>query len=122
MVSGNDGRRIVSLFDRALVVHLICDWLLQNHWMAVNKSNLRHPAAWIHSSIHFVGLLLVFSPFVALLLALSHLLIDIRQPLIWWRRVFGQTTTGDAALHVSFWSDQVAHITLLALASLAVSV
>lgn len=25
-------------------LHLIIDWLLQNEWMAVNKTQVRHPA------------------------------------------------------------------------------
>jgi hypothetical protein len=57
---------------------------------------------------------------MALLLALSHLLIDTRVPLAWWRRIFRQTTTGEAALHVAMWSDQVAHISMLAIAALIV--
>ncbi len=103
-----------------IVIHLFCDWILQNDWMARNKSNLRHRAAYVHSSIHLLGLLLIFSWWMALLLALSHLLIDTRVPLAWWRRIFRQTTTGEAALHVAMWSDQVAHISMLAIAALIV--
>jgi hypothetical protein len=100
------------------IVHLFCDWLLQNDWMARNKSNLRHPAAYVHSGIHLAGLLLMFSWWMAILLAISHLLIDSRVPLTWWRRVYRQTTTGEVALHVAIWSDQVVHITMLAIAAL----
>ncbi len=107
-------------FVWAFVIHLIGDWLLQNDWMARNKSNLRHPAAWLHSGLHYLGLLLIFPIWMAALVALSHLLIDTRIPLVWWRRVYRQTQKGEIALHVALWSDQVAHIAVLALASLIV--
>jgi len=103
-----------------LVVHLFCDWLLQNDWMASHKASLKHPAAWIHSGIHLAGLLLIFPPLAALIVAITHLLIDTRLPLIAWRNILRQTRTGPAALHVAMWGDQVAHITVLALAALIV--
>src|SRR5712692_7579320 len=103
-----------------IVVHLVADWIFQNRWQADNKSSLLHPASWIHSGIHFLGLLLIFSPVVALAIALIHLLIDTRVPLVWWRKFYRQTTTGDVALHVAMWSDQVCHITVLAIAALIV--
>jgi hypothetical protein len=104
-----------------IAIHLFCDWLLQNDWQARNKSNLLHPAAWIHSGIHFLGLLLIFSPLIALLIAIIHVLIDTRVPLTWWRKVFRQTQTGDVALHVAMWSDQVAHITVLAIVAFLIA-
>ena len=103
------------LLTWGIAIHLFCDWLLQNDWMARYKSDLRHPAAYVHSGIHFLGLLLIFSPLIALLIAIIHLLIDTRVPLIWWRRIFRQTTIGDVALHVALWGDQVAHITVIAI-------
>jgi hypothetical protein len=103
-----------------IVIHLFCDWILQNSWMSDNKSNLLHPASSIHSGIHLIGLLLIFYPvwWMAALVALSHLLIDTRVPLTWWRKFYRQTTEGDIALHVALWSDQVLHITVLAIAAL----
>lgn len=103
-----------------IVIHLFCDWILQNHWMAQNKSNLLHPASYVHSGIHLVGLLLIFPWYAALAIALSHLLIDTRKPLLWWRVFFRQTQTGDVALHVALWSDQVAHIVVIAIAALII--
>lgn len=103
-----------------IVIHLFCDWILQNNWQARNKSSLLHPAAYIHSGIHLAGLLIIFPWYIALAIAVSHILIDTRVPLAWWRRFFRQTTTGDAAMHVAMWSDQVAHITILAIAALVV--
>jgi len=103
-----------------IVIHLFCDWLLQNHAISQNKSNLLHPASWIHSGIHLIGIWLIFPTWMAVLIALSHLLIDTRVPLQWWRKFYRQTTEGDIALHVSIWSDQVLHIVVLAIAALVV--
>jgi hypothetical protein len=105
-----------------IVVHLICDWLLQNEYLAVNKVSLRHPAAYVHSGIHLAGLLLVFPPLPAACLAVSHLLIDTRKPLEWWRETFNQTRdpANPASMHVAMWSDQVLHVACLAVAAGAV--
>lgn len=114
------GLHATSLLIWGIAIHLFCDWILQNDWQARNKSNLLHPAAYVHSGIHFVGLLLIFSPVWALVIALVHLLIDTRVPLQFWRKIYRQTTTGDVALHVAMWGDQVCHITVLAIAALII--
>lgn len=105
----------MSLFEKALVVHLVGDWLLQNEWMARFKGSLRHPAAWIHATIHGVLLGLVLGWLGGIVLGLVHLLIDTRVPLRWWSRVFMQTHAGDIGTHVQIWSDQVLHIATIAL-------
>lgn len=105
-----------------VTVHLFADWFLQNHWMSTYKSNLIHPAGWVHGAIHFAFLLLVFPPLWALVIACIHILIDTRRPLAWWRKVYRQTTTGDVALHVAIWQDQVAHWLIICLAALAMSI
>lgn len=102
-----------DLIILGIVIHLVCDWLLQNHWMATNKANLRHPAGYVHAGIHTLGLLLVFPPAWALAIGIIHLLVDTRVPLIWWRRVFRQTTEGPYAVPVAIWGDQVVHITVI---------
>lgn len=101
------------------LAHLAADFLLQNEWMAEHKVSLRHPAAWVHAGIHGAALALVFPPVAALLLAFSHLLVDTRVPLQWWRRVFGQTRNleNPVSLHVAIWSDQVLHLGLIAAAA-----
>lgn len=104
-----------------IVIHLIADWLLQNEWMAVYKVDLRHPAAWVHSGIHTVGLFLLFNPLVALLIGISHLLIDTRVPLLWWMRIIKQVPKDARLPIVETWLDQVMHITVLAVAALAQS-
>lgn len=101
-----------------LAAHLCVDFLLQNEWMAVNKTSLRHPAAWVHSGLQLLGALLVFPAWAALLLAVTHLLIDTRHPLNWWRRIMRQAQGGPIFLPLSIWQDQVAHILCLALVAL----
>lgn len=110
----------MTLFERALVVHLVCDWLLQNEWMAMNKTDLKHPAAWVHSGIHAIGLTFAFPVWIAVIIGLTHLLIDTRTPLVKWRQLIKQTTdpANPATIHVAFWGDQVAHIGVLAMAVL----
>lgn len=102
-----------------MVAHTISDWFLQNEWQAVSKTNWRHPAAWVHSGFHFIALLFVFVPVVALCLAVSHFLIDLRKPLEWWRKTIRQTTdpANPVSLHVAIWQDQCAHVLCLAIAS-----
>lgn len=100
-----------------IVVHLACDWMLQNEWMAVNKMKRRvpamrpgdglitpprmyqpsarwwdrHPAAYVHSGIHLAGMLLVFPWWAAVVIATTHLLIDTRVPVVWWSQLIRQT-------------------------------
>ena len=111
---------ITQLAFWGVTAHLFADWLLQNHWMATYKSSLKHPAAWVHGGIHFLFMLLVFPPAWALVIATVHILIDTRRPLIWWRKTYRQTQTGDAALHVAIWGDQVAHWLVIAAVAILV--
>jgi len=92
-----------------ITIHLVVDWIFQNEWMALNKANLKHPAAYVHAGLHLAGLLLVFPFNWALTIAIWHLYVDTRIPLKWWRRVYKQTTVGDMATHVAIWQDQVMH-------------
>jgi hypothetical protein len=105
---------MLTLFERGLIAHLVADWLLQNDWMARNKTNLRHPAAWTHAAIHALLLGLALGWQGGLVLAILHLLLDTREPLRWWQRVFRQTREGPAALATAMWADQVVHLVLIA--------
>ncbi|MEZ4557838.1 MAG: hypothetical protein R2854_15585 [Caldilineaceae bacterium] len=60
----------------AIIIHLLADWPLQTEWMAAHKSNLTHPAAWVHSGVHTALLLLILTWPLALLVGVTHLLID----------------------------------------------
>jgi hypothetical protein len=105
----------MTLFEKALVMHLIGDWLLQNDWMARCKSALRHPAAWVHAGIHTLLLSLVLGWIGGVVLGLVHMLVDTRVPQRWWSRAFSQTQSGEMATHVMIWGDQVIHISTIAL-------
>jgi hypothetical protein len=93
-----------------IVLHLVSDWGFQNHWQAANKTSLLHPAARVHSGIHLAFYLLLFPWPVALGIAVVHLLIDTRVPLVWWRTIIKQTMDGPIAMHCAIWLDQVVHI------------
>lgn len=128
---------MADLFVLGLIAHLVADWFLQNAWQANNKSNLRHPAAWVHWCLHNACMLVawwytnphatVASLWGALIVPVTHLLIDTRKPLVWWRKLIGQTVVdpeqdpgsfhNQAATHVAFWQDQAAHIIVLGIAS-----
>ena len=105
---------MLTLFEQAIVMHLIGDWILQNHWMAENKPNLRHPAAWIHTAIHIVLQSLVLGLLAGVVLGILHMLIDTRLPFRWWRDNFKMTAEGPTSNHVAIWTDQVLHVLCLA--------
>jgi hypothetical protein len=105
---------MLTAFERGLVAHLVADWLLQNNWMASNKSNLKHPAGWVHAAIH--GLLLGWAlgwP-GGLVLGILHLLIDTGWPVNWWVRVFKKCDSVPQAGLIRIWTDQVIHIAAIA--------
>lgn len=104
-----------SLFVWSGFAHLVADWLLQNEWMVRHKEDLRHPAAWVHGVIHFTALWLILPWMLALLIAISHVLIDTRKPIHWWKWLVGKTATGPQTTMVELWVDQVMHIVVLAL-------
>ena len=102
-----------------VLIHLFVDWFLQTDWMAQNKMKWAgywpHPAGIVHAGLHGLFMLLVFPPLAALLVAVLHWALDMRVPLIWWRKALRQTTdpNNPAALHVAIWQDQVAHVLVI---------
>lgn len=125
-----------------LVAHLVADWPLQNDWMAKHKANLKHPAGYVHAYIHGFFLVFVFG-WAAIPLAVVHLLIDTRVPVVWWSKLVRQTQpSNDFAMsdtisfesrtyappipvysighEVRFWTDQVFHIICIAIAALLI--
>ena len=100
------------------VVHLVVDWLFQNEWIAENKTSLRHPAGYVHAVAHTLALLLVFPPIAAVVLGITHLVIDTRQPLAWWATVMSQTPGGEVGASVHIWRDQAVHVATIAVAAL----
>lgn len=106
---------MLTLFEQALVMHIIGDWILQNDWMATNKPNLKHPAAWIHGAIHAALLTFVLGWQAGLIIGVFHMLIDTRIPFRWWQKTFRMTGEGPNAVHVAIWTDQVMHVLCLAI-------
>ena len=107
-----------TLFLWGVLAHWIADWPLQNSWIAINKVHLRHPASWVHGLIHFAALSFVFPYVWAAALALLHMLIDTRVPLVWWRQTFRFTAEEPMNTHVAIWMDQVAHVMSIGFAAL----
>ena len=105
----------MTLFEKAIVLHLIGDWLLQNEWMARSKTSLRPPAAWVHGAIHGVLLGLVLGWHGGVVLGAVHMLVDTRIPQRWWSQCFAQTQRGEQGIHVMVWGDQVIHVCTIAL-------
>jgi hypothetical protein len=105
---------MLTPFEKGLVAHLIADWLFQNEWMAVNKTRVTHPAAWVHGGIQALALGIALGWQAGLVLGALHILIDTRVPLGWWQRLYRHTGVGPVALHVAIWSDQVVHIVSIA--------
>jgi hypothetical protein len=109
----------MTLFEKALVAHLIADWVLQNDWMARNKINLRHPAAWTHSGIQGLCLGIALGWQGGVFLGILHLFIDTRVPLRWWIRAFKKSDESADSKIIEMGLDQVIHITCIALWLLA---
>jgi hypothetical protein len=105
---------MLTPFERGLVAHLVADWLLQNDWMALNKTKLRHPAGWVHAGIQGVCLGLALGPVAGAVLGGIHLLFDTRSPLDWWIRVFKKSEKAPEARLIAIWTDQAVHIVLIA--------
>ncbi len=108
-----------DLLTWGAAAHIAADFLLQNEWMALNKTDLRHPAAWVHSSIHTLLMLLVFPPLAALAIGLLHFLIDSRGPVRWWMRVAKGMPSGPEFDRLFFWMDQSFHLITIAAVALA---
>jgi len=127
-----------NLLIWGIVAHLIADWPLQSDWMAKNKTNLAHPAGYVHAAIHGLCFAPIFG-WAIIPLAFSHLLIDTRKPVIWWQRLARQTQPAnksifqrwdyeieevsvyDIGMEVRIWVDQVFHIICIAIAALLIA-
>ncbi|MGA2505456.1 MAG: DUF3307 domain-containing protein, partial [Anaerolineales bacterium] len=99
----------------------IADWLLQNEWMAKNKTSLRHPAGYVHGLIYMICLMGVYPFWAALIVSITHILIDTRKPLQWWRRIFKRTPNAEEGSQISLGEDQALHLVILAVMAIIVS-
>jgi len=109
-----------ALLVWGFVAHCVADWFFQNHYQATTKGDLRKGGGWLHAGIHGGCALVVFPWPVAAALALVHLLIDTRHPLLWWGKLVGQSTpeqAGQAYLPFAFGRDQAAHFLCTAVAA-----
>ena len=101
-------------FEKGLVAHLAADWVLQNDWMARNKTSLRHPAAWTHAAIHALCLGFALGWLAGLVLGIIHMLVDTRVPVAWWIRFFKKCGQAPEASLIALLLDQTLHILCLA--------
>ena len=95
------------------MAHAVADWLLQNSWMAANKTNLRHPAGWVHAGIHAVCLGIALNWPAGVVLGATHLILDTRRPLDWWVTWFKKSDTSPLASQIRLWTDQATHLVCL---------
>jgi hypothetical protein len=104
-----------ELFVWAFVAHLAADWLFQTEWMVIHKVNLRHPAGYVHAAIYALFMALVFPPLIAVVIGVTHLLVDTRVPVRWWMRVVKRMAADSpSAGAVEMGVDQVFHIMVIA--------
>jgi hypothetical protein len=113
----------VDVLVWALFIHMVVDLPLQTEWMARNKNSLKHPAAYVHSGLHTLGLLFIFPWWLAVGIGISHLLIDTRRPVCWWIEHI-KHMPGSAPMFgdIEMWLDQVFHIVMIFMAAVLVSV
>ena len=139
-MANHKARRLTALQARGKNDH-------DMHYERVEVWYKRHPAAYVHALIHTALLAPVFG-WPALVLGAAHLVIDTRTPVVWWSRLVRQTqpegrfvahtTNGgresaaqrcagtrrplyDVGTEVRVWTDQVAHLTCIAIAALLLS-
>jgi hypothetical protein len=121
-MTGEQMSSITIILVWSLVAHLIADWLLQNDWIARNKSRLSHPAMYVHGLIHLFCLLIILPIWAAAIVSILHVLIDTRKPLIWWGCFFKQTSEGGTTSPLAIWRDQVLHLVILAIMSFIIGI
>ena len=100
--------------------HLIGDYLLQNKWMAVNKT-VKPTVLLVHSAVYTAAVWLVslgaggLNWPCALLIFVGHVLLDNRKFVSWWCKY---VTQSEPSQNLAMITDQTWHIVILLLACL----
>ena len=112
----------LSIFEYLIIAHLVGDYLVQTEFEGMNKALGRF---WNRALIsHCVKYTLAFIPVVVayrlplwslLVIYGSHMVIDRRWPVIWWRR--NVTRNSEDSIKATFWLtvviDQIFHLLVL---------
>jgi hypothetical protein len=110
------------LFLWLLMGHFIFDWLLQTHWMSMNKSKDRLPLI-VHSFIYASGVYATAAyylsyfpaPIIFALLFISHVFLDDYKFHIWWMTHIKRIPEKQAreSLWMIICIDQIWHVIVL---------
>ena len=98
---------MADLFITALIAHLIGDWLI--NWRGLKDLKIRSKLGLLlHVFITSIPFIIMgFTPFHTLLIAISHLIIDGFHLGLLWSRYIGRD---DDILYPQFMNDQAFHI------------
>lgn len=106
----------LGIFVFASLAHFIFDFCLQNEWIANNKHNVRHPAGYVHSLIMTIPMLFFFPLWAAILIGVTHFIIDTRAPIKWWMNLMRNNLPNEPwFLYVAITVDQIWHVTIIAI-------
>ena len=111
---------MLTLFEKLLLSHLVGDWLLQPHWMAIRKTG-----EWKVRAIHCAIVTSCFwwvGIWWCLWIYATHFIIDTYKPLYWFRKLrgdfksweeFKESFSTPAGFMVNVVFDQIFHILML---------
>lgn len=93
-----------------LVAHMVGDFLFQNRWMAINKTN-NVLVAFIHASIYALSVMLIcgWADWKFYIVLISHFIIDHFRIAKYWRRFFSR----DEEFSWMITADQSMHLLIL---------
>lgn len=104
----------LTVFERALLAHLVADWLLQTEWMARNKKDLRHPAGWVHAGFYGLLMGLALGWMGGVVLGALHAVTDTGWPVNWWIRVIKKCERAPHIDVIRIGADQALHLVVIA--------
>ena len=117
----------MTLFENLLMAHLAGDWIFQTEWQALNKTRSWRALLAHVSAYHLLVLGILLSRFglaeprvylAVALLAVSHALLDRRDPLIWLMRKLRIVVEREPPFWLVMAVDQSVHILLLGLVAI----